>query len=395
MAPQKSRGSGKLPLGFNNLLSKSTPNLPTLRDFGMSADDDKMLPRDLSPIIASPVEANMDAPATSDAAFSDGEQGGEKGGGEQGGEQEEEEEEDDTAARSEQIHGQQTLQQRRLQGLRSSSSNNNFLQPSPSQLFPPFYGRPTTPLPPSPSLTSLLRPPFSTHTSRHTTPESSDVESTIGGSTEAAVENSAQTATTVPRASPKVPTYEYYGFALYLASSVAFLIYTLWAYLPSPFLHQLGIYYYPNRWWALAVPAWLVVLVMYIYIALASYNTGYLTLPMQSIENLVDEAAQIAIVDQHGSIIRPKTESRFLGPLRPASRGGGGGGRAGGGGDWHSRHSSSGGGGNGNAKSAGTMYTGRDIKWGNVWNEGTDAVLDIPIGGVCETLYGSARTESQ
>jgi phosphatidylinositol glycan class P protein len=23
-----------------------------------------------------------------------------------------------------------------------------------------------------------------------------------------------------------------------------------------------------------------------------------------------------------------------------------------------------------------------------LWNEGTDAVMDIPIGGVCEILYG-------
>ncbi|KAK8199602.1 PIG-P, partial [Phyllosticta capitalensis] len=91
----------------------------------------------------------------------------------------------------------------------------------------------------------------------------------------------------------KVPTYEYYGFFIYLASSFAFLMYLLWAYLPRPFLHQLGIYYYPNRWWALAVPAWLVVLVIYIYVALASYNLGYLTLPMRSIENLVDDTAQI------------------------------------------------------------------------------------------------------
>ena len=33
---------------------------------------------------------------------------------------------------------------------------------------PPFYNRPPTPLPPSPSLTSLLRPPFSTTPSRPT-----------------------------------------------------------------------------------------------------------------------------------------------------------------------------------------------------------------------------------
>ena len=85
---------------------------------------------------------------------------------------------------------------------------------------PPFYNRPPTPLPPSPSLTSLLRPPFSTTTSRPTTPDSSDVETT--NDTEAAVAKSARQATTVPRASPKVPTYEYYGFVLYLASSLAF-----------------------------------------------------------------------------------------------------------------------------------------------------------------------------
>jgi phosphatidylinositol glycan class P protein len=69
-------------------------------------------------------------------------------------------------------------------------------------------------------LTSLLRPPFSTTTSRPTTPDSSDVETP--NDTEAAVAKSARRATTVPRASPKVPTYEYYGFVLYLASSLAF-----------------------------------------------------------------------------------------------------------------------------------------------------------------------------
>lgn len=93
----------------------------------------------------------------------------------------------------------------------------------PNAFAPPFYNRPPTPLPPSPSLTSLLRPPFSTTTSRPTTPDSSDVETP--NDTEAAVAKSARRATTVPRASPKVPTYEYYGFVLYLASSLAFCKY--------------------------------------------------------------------------------------------------------------------------------------------------------------------------
>ena len=85
---------------------------------------------------------------------------------------------------------------------------------------PPFYNRPPTPLPPSPSLTSLLRPPFSAAASRPTTPDSSDNETP--NDTESAVAKSARIATTVPIASPKVPTYEYYGFVLYITSTLGF-----------------------------------------------------------------------------------------------------------------------------------------------------------------------------
>jgi phosphatidylinositol glycan class P protein len=31
-----------------------------------------------------------------------------------------------------------------------------------------------------------------------------------------------------------------------------------------------------------------------------------------------------------------------------------------------------------------------DVDWRELWMEGTDAVMDIPIGGVCEILYGQA-----
>ncbi|KAL9103709.1 MAG: hypothetical protein Q9163_001258 [Psora crenata] len=210
---------------------------------------------------------------------------------------------------------------------------------------PPFYNRPPTPLPPSPSLTSLLRPAFSTTTSRPTTPDTS--ENDMPNDTESAVAKSARIATTVPRASPKVPTYEYYGFVLYLLSSLAFLMYLLWSYLPSPFLHQLGIYYYPNRWWSLAIPSFLVMTIVYIYVALASYNTGYLTLPMSSIENIVDEAAHVAILDSTGRIQRKQNQGKPMPAPQDLS----------------------------------------DFDWKSAWSEGTDAVMDVPIGGVCEVLY--------
>ena len=30
----------------------------------------------------------------------------------------------------------------------------------------------------------------------------------------------------------------------------------------------------------------------------------------------------------------------------------------------------------------------KEINWREAWSVGTDAVLDVPIGGVCEVLYG-------
>lgn len=214
----------------------------------------------------------------------------------------------------------------------SGSSGQESPPPPPSQNFygPPFYGRPPTPLPPSPSLTSLLRP------SRPTTPDASDDENIAH----------------VPRVAPKVPTYEYYGFVLYLLSSLTFLTYLLWGYLPSPFLHALGIYYYPNRWWALAIPAFIVMLLCYIYVALASYNLEILTVPMHSVETIVDGAGKLAAIDAKG--------------------------RLRGGNNREKKRDSSG-----------------KLRWREIWNEGTDAVLDIPLAGVCEVLYGEGREYSE
>lgn len=135
----------------------------------------------------------------------------------------------------------------------------------------------------------------------------------------------------------------------------------------------MGIHYYPNRWWALAVPCWLVVLVIYIYVALASYNTQYLTLPLNSIENLVDECAQVAVVNgKTGLIVRDPvlvtdklnekdkekgTKASVLGEAND---------------DFESY-----------------QFSAEDhVDWKALWSVGTDAVMDVPIGGVCEVLYG-------
>lgn len=259
---------------------------------------------------------------------------------------------------------------------------------------PPYYGRPPTPLPPSPSLTSLLRP------SRPTTPDASDDEHghshghVVGGG--GIHSTSVGGHDPVPRASPKVPTYEYYGFVLYLFSSLCFLIYLLWSYLPSPFLHVLGIYYYPNRWWSLAIPSFLVMTLVYIYVALALYNTEYLTLPLQSLETIVDEAGKIAVLDSRGRIVTSEERRRNIERERERvekeaqQAGGDGGSGSSKGHRHHQRNKSSGS--NGYHGGGGLhFFAPREIDWRECWNEGTDAVMDVPLAGVCEVLYGGAK----
>ncbi|KAI9825276.1 MAG: hypothetical protein M1832_001310 [Thelocarpon impressellum] len=320
--------------------SLSAPNLPTFTTFESSSGT--------SPDVAEEHDALLNSP---EDLVDEGEED----------EGEEEEEEEEGESDEDDFQPQYSLDDSSSDsGSSDSDATPLAVDPKARQLShlnsfaPPFYNRPPTPLPPSPSLTSLLRPTFSTTNSRPTTPDSSEGDG--GGDTpndtEAAVAKSARTATTVPRASPKVPTYEYYGFVLYLVSSLAFLMYLLWSYLPSPFLHQLGINYYPNRWWSLAIPSFLVMLIVYIYVALASYNTGYLTLPMGSLECIVDEAAHVATLDAKGRGSRVRR-----------SRGGSGGGRRG----------------------------TEELDWQSLWNVGTDAVMDVPVGGVCEILYGAGR----
>lgn len=278
-------------------------------------------------------------------------------------------------------------------------------------LHPPFYNRPPTPLPPSPSLTSLLRP------SRPTTPDSSPDELNTRSQSQSQSQSHVS-ARPLPRASPTVPTYEYYGFALYLFSSLAFGLYLLWSYLPSPFLHALGIYYYPNRWWSLALPAWLVVAVIWVFVALASYNTGYLTLALDNVECMVDRAGTVAVMNHPGLMTgfaageskrgRERADPFAGGALgsvaTSAVAASGASGRAYGPGrkrekskakDAHnhrdrSRKASGHAGSQGHRRARESVDV--DVRaWREIWSRGTDAVMDVPLGGVCELLYGEGR----
>lgn len=55
---------------------------------------------------------------------------------------------------------------------------------------------------------------------------------------------------------------EVYGFVGSITTVIATVIYLVWAYTPEPWLHSLGITYYPSKYWALAIPAFAVVTVV-------------------------------------------------------------------------------------------------------------------------------------
>ncbi|XP_010244119.1 PREDICTED: phosphatidylinositol N-acetylglucosaminyltransferase subunit P-like isoform X1 [Nelumbo nucifera] len=66
------------------------------------------------------------------------------------------------------------------------------------------------------------------------------------------------------------------------------IIFFIWAYLPEPWLHYVGITYYPSRYWALAVPAYALVTVL---LAMAFYfGLNFMaTPPSTSLNIMFDE----------------------------------------------------------------------------------------------------------
>ncbi|KAK1270121.1 Phosphatidylinositol N-acetylglucosaminyltransferase subunit P [Acorus gramineus] len=81
---------------------------------------------------------------------------------------------------------------------------------------------------------------------------------------------------------------EVYGFVGSISTVVAMVIFFVWAYIPEPWLHSLGITYYPSRYWALAVPTYAIVTIV---LALAFYlgSNFIVTPPPTSFNTMFDQ----------------------------------------------------------------------------------------------------------
>lgn len=87
---------------------------------------------------------------------------------------------------------------------------------------------------------------------------------------------------------------EYKGFFIYVISATFLTIWVCWTLIPDLVLRSMSIYYYPDKYWALAIPSYTLMLMVYVYVALALYNTEVLTLPLDDVRNFVDEYSVLA-----------------------------------------------------------------------------------------------------
>lgn len=81
---------------------------------------------------------------------------------------------------------------------------------------------------------------------------------------------------------------EVYGFVGSITTIVAAGLFLVWAYVPEPWLHAVGLFYYPSRYWALAVPTYTIVAIV---LALSFYiGLNFMSTPSStSLNTMFDE----------------------------------------------------------------------------------------------------------
>ena len=75
---------------------------------------------------------------------------------------------------------------------------------------------------------------------------------------------------------PNRPSKSILSFVAWTASIFVYLCFTAWALLPSKTLHAIGVTYYPSRYYAVALPAYVLVAYLFsgvVYVGINLLNT--------------------------------------------------------------------------------------------------------------------------